>query len=561
MTSTEDIIYSYTPPDSDSDYEIESVTTRKHHSFIQRLFKRDRRRFNKYIQSSTIHGVVHIFFGKSKIRRLLWLLIVLSSTIGCVQGIVNHIIHLSSGPTDTPVSVLEPGSDGIDFPAVTVCNMNLIKKSFLDNYTLGPSDPEMSTLIQKVYALDHENNLNTVCDNHLDHDVSVKSYESLSELLWNGRHKAEEMIFSCKFIGLNCSDVSEYFSPTFTQSGGVCYTFNGKNQAMRLKINGTGTRFALTLEVYISQDEYSITHNYDAGIKIAVHPQSEPPQPDELGIAVAPGKNAFISVRQTNVENKSSKRRCKEASDTTSFNFLQGEFPYSVSACQIDCLSSNIAHTCNCNLLEPGMAQTIDSMSKSFRNLSNCTISVKDICCLANEASKCKDSSACDCARSCKSTYYETSTSYSQFPAKYGIDKVVERLKERLNVTTNLNISRENLIRANIFFKTLTVQEEITKDTYNSGAFLSDIGGVLALFLGGSVISIIELFMWLFDEMKDRCCGVGERKLKKRYKTYLDNFKTRFMMSKLKPDGVPVESETDNHHQSTDNYTSFDSMQ
>ena len=113
--------------------------------------------------------------------------------------------------------------------------------------------------------------------------VSVN--ESFPDLLWKGRHRANETIISCRFLGQECN--WRDFVPTSTPSG-VCYTFNDGKQAPVMKINGTGIRFALSLIVSIQQDEYNAALNHDAGIKISVHPQNEPPQPDELGSAIPP---------------------------------------------------------------------------------------------------------------------------------------------------------------------------------------------------------------------------------------------------------------------------------
>ena len=89
-----------------------------------------------------------------------------------------------------------------------------------------------------------------------------------------------------------------------------------------MKTNGTGIRFALSLIINIQQNEYNAALNQDAGIKLSVHPQGEPPQPDELGIAIPPGKNAFIGLKQKNSLDKSSKRKCRDVSATTTFDFL-----------------------------------------------------------------------------------------------------------------------------------------------------------------------------------------------------------------------------------------------
>lgn len=501
------------PTESVSEFSLTNetdVTTTVHStSFLQRLFKRDGRRFNKYIQTSTIHGLGNIFVGKSKIRRFLWLVIVLGAVIGCTHNIIDRIVYLASGPTVTNVSILEPSS--IKFPAVTLCNLNLIKRSFLESASM---DEKLYKLIKKaLYAQGIITN--EECNeqfNHLEaeHD-RVGQNLSFPDLLWYGRHTAEEMIFTCRFADKNC-DASN-FVPSLTPTGGVCYTFNSRKEKQKRMSNGTGIRFALSLVVYVQQHEYNAGYNLDAGIKIAIHPRSEPPQPDELGIAVAPGKNAFISMRQTSVENKSSKRKCREDTDTKTFNFLQKEFPYSLPACQIDCLRTMIAKKCNCL---GASSQEMPPDSK-FNDLNNCTSSINDVCCQLQQLS---DISACDCPEACSKTFYSTGISYSAFPAKYAVDELSRRISNNsfINVSSSISSLQENFLGINIYFETLAIVQETTSNAYDIIALLSDIGGQLALFLGASVISVLEILTWTFDEVKDRCCGISERKIAHKFK-------------------------------------------
>ena len=530
------------PSDSDSEKNVKIPTSRDR-SFVQRLFKCDRRRFKKYVQSTTVHGVVHIFVGKSKIRRFLWMLIVLGAGMGCVYNICNRIAKLAEGATTTTTSILEPES--VNFPAVTLCNLNFIKKSFLDDVNVPPNVVE---LIQNV-LYGSEAAVNKECNKHQNQTESINTTynKSYPDLLWYGRHTAEKMILHCWFIDQTCN--ASDFIPTFTPGGDVCYTFNDGKHTPILQTNGTGTRFALTVDVYVMQHEYSVSHNSDAGIKIAVHPQSDPPRPDKLGIAVPPGKNAFISVRQTNIENKSSRRKCKDIRDTTPFNFLQGEFPYSVSACQINCMRTNIAQNCKC--LGAGMTKTVSAASK-LHNLDNCTCTAKDICCQATEVAK--SSVVCDCGKACRNTFYETVTSYSAFPANYAENELAKSVKKHFNISTNMSFLRDNFIRVNIYFETLNVEEEITDDAYGVVALLSDIGGQLALFLGASVVSVFEFVMWLFDEIKDRCFGIRERKLKSKVKAYVSKRKRR----RSKRDKAPGLGDIELDRINT--YTNFESL-
>lgn len=478
--------------------DMDGVLTSKTSSFVKRLFNNDGRRFRKFVHSTTTHGIIHIFSGKSKIRRFLWLVLVVTSATGCLYDIIKSVHRLTRGSTDTTVSVVEP--DTVDFPAVTLCNLNIVRRSYLENLSSGVRE-----LIENApYVYDSAQQCNKKIKN-----FTGPLNESFPNLLWNGRHTAEDTIFRCKFKGQACTYVD--FTQTLMPSGGVCYTFNGERGPSIRKTNGTGTRFALSLIINVQQHEYIAALNQDVGIKIAVHPQSELPQPDDLGIAIPPGKNAFVSVRRLNVTNKSTRRKCRDVQDSKSFRFLRNMYSYSESVCEIDCLMSNIAQNCGC--LGPGTPAGASGGYNSH-NLQNCTIG--DICCQIHNATI----STCDCRVACETTMYITETSYSAFPANYAMETFFEEVQQQYQDTSRaINISnrddflRENFLGVNVYFETLTVEEQTTHNSYDAITMLSDIGGQLALFLGASVISILEFFAWIFDEVKDRFLGISERKI------------------------------------------------
>ena len=187
-------------------------------TFTQRFCSDDSTKFRKYIESTTTHGVVRVFTGKSKVRRLFWALVVLVAAGVCLYNIVNRIIYLASDPTSTTVTT-KSNKDGIVFPAVTICNLNIIKRS---EFARSVNESELMALDQLFFAADQVCENHTVFNDYLSTVIPNSfSYRRLQDV---ARHRAEDMIVECSYAGEECSYAD--FSEVLTRLG-YCYTFNG----------------------------------------------------------------------------------------------------------------------------------------------------------------------------------------------------------------------------------------------------------------------------------------------------------------------------------------------
>ena len=464
------------PPPIDQSSDIMAEPRLAELPWRERVCKSDSTKFMKYIKSTPTHGLVHIFTGKSIIRRVFWLLIVVGAGAFCLFNIIDRIEFLVSQPTSTTTSLIR--RESLTFPAVTVCNLNSIRLSYLQNLT-GRSLEDVE-LFNSTRC-----DVSALQELHMDLDLDFRT------ILSDGRHLLEDLMLDCHFMGQDCS-----FTPVLTRLG-FCYEFNGRrNGSVVLSSNGTGPRFGLQMTLNIEQHEYSGSLNGEAGAILVIHPQGEPGEPSDAGIAVPPGHGARMGLRKQIVRDLSSTVTCKHGS-ANNFNFLSDVYQYSLSACLADNYFTAVARRCGCI-----DSSVVRPSSGKFATLPDCHL--RDLCCNLDVFYNAERSG---CSSACCYVTYQTSVSYSSFPAKY----YAESLAADMNKSEEY--VRENLLSVSVFFEDLNEEEVVTRDAYSYTALLSDIGGQLGLFLGASVVSILEFLLWVLDEAKDRCVGVNDRKI------------------------------------------------
>ena len=429
----------------------------------------------------------------------MWVGIVLGATIGCLITITDRIKYLQSRPTATTISNIE--THNLKFPAVTICNLNMLSRKELQKRNL-------TNLIEKATRLVRQELKDQNCKTDLMGSLSQSDMSNISiikfeELAIAASDVVEDLIVDCSFAGKACGNLTEVFEPVFTEMG-ICYTFNsGRMGRPHLKSRGIGQRQGLRMTIRINQSDYATP--VDAGVKVAVHDQSEPPLPADRGIGVPTGRNAFISIKEQDIQNNAG-QHCRSNSNTSTFQFLMGEFTtYSESACFVDCMISTIARECRCV-----NTRSFYHPDTSYHSqLPDCTL--ERICCILEAL---RSPSNCSCPVACMSTRYEATVSYSYFPAEY----ISERL-DRFSNAIPANAFTNSLV-VNVYFDTSNIETLTTDKAYSFVALLSDIGGQVGLFLGLSVISVLQFGNWIIKNIT----GHNLRKVTQRVKNTVKCF-------------------------------------
>ena len=181
--------------------------------------------------------------------RFVWsfLLFGMALTLGIM--VFQQFRRLSTRPTTTDLQA--KFSDKLDFPAVTICNLNQFYRDRIPNTTI------IKNLLYALSDLDSYITLQAVSDDIPGDDVRTFAL--------NAAHRLDEMLKSCYWQSqeFNCSTG---FSRTVTAFG-VCYTFNGDVSKVR-SCRNPGPIGGLRVILNIQQEQYYLSKTFQAGIKV-----------------------------------------------------------------------------------------------------------------------------------------------------------------------------------------------------------------------------------------------------------------------------------------------------
>uniref|UniRef100_A0A8C2KTC5 Acid-sensing ion channel 1C n=1 Tax=Cyprinus carpio TaxID=7962 RepID=A0A8C2KTC5_CYPCA len=456
-----------------------------------------------FILRTKVHGLKHAFSPyKSKTQRLFWLLAIFVCLGLLFTWSRNRILYLLSYPAVTKIYLV--WSHNMTFPAITFCNQNLLRVSSLTKADLYHSGYWMDIMHlnhtvnrQSVSMLKHSRHRERML-----HLLDFSNYSpppdyqfSTTEMIDRLGHQLEDMLLDCRFRGENCT--YKNFTPIYTRYG-KCYTFNSGldgNPLLTTLKGGTGNGLEIMLD--IQQDEYlpvwgdTDETSYEAGIKVQIHSQDEPPFIDQLGFGVAPGFQTFVSCQQQLLQYLPPPwGDCRsEPMDSEYFS------TYSITACRIDCETRYLLENCNCRMVHMPGTSTVCTPEQ-----------YKDCADPALDFLVEKDNDYCVCETPCNMTRYGKELSMVKIPSKAS----AKYLAKKFNKTEQY--IADNILVLDIFFEALNYEKIEQKKAYEVAGLLGDIGGQMGLFIGASVLTILEIFDYLYEVFKDKVLGYLLRK-------------------------------------------------
>ena len=357
--------------------------------------------------------------------------------------------------------------------------------------------------------------MTSVMPDHSDFRALVQFKQAA--IIGNG-HQAQDFIVQCGFDDQYCS--AENFKTHQTSDFGNCFSFNSvkrKQNEIPLKTNNTGTKFGLKLSVFLDNEEYLGISGQSLGATLVISNPYEKPPMDTEPIHLAPGQKTTVSLSQEIVTRRTQPfSECSPSwPDTLKLSKSYRAIDYSVEHCLYLCLQNQIALTCNCSFLtdtaysddleirqraalhcdawETSQKLCVDSVSTAFqatRDLCQCTQHCRRRNLLV-------DTSSSDWPSAAYAPYL--ATMLQKFPSIVVKEFVRRTIAQSNGISSDLkSIMQENFARVEIYFKSLDFLKIEETPMYNTAMLFGTLGGNLGLWLGWSIMTLFELFQWVY---------------------------------------------------------------
>ncbi|XP_070534564.1 uncharacterized protein [Ptychodera flava] len=316
-------------------------------------------------------------------------------------------------------------------------------------------------------------------------------------------HQREDMILLCKYNDQKC-DVKDFLQES-NDVYGNCFTFNHGIDLPTRNASRTGPAYGLELVLYTEQNEYTDIYGQESGIRVAVHRQGVMPQPQDRGVTAPPGMKTSIGIRKQVITRLPTPYGdCSDHEQDKEWKRMFGDRQYSQLVCQSSCIQRHLLLYCGC----------IDSYQGTNKTAPKCSI-------LNGKQEMCRQliyflfqngDIACKCSQSCFDVIFGTRLSLSRWPSDKA-DKTVTNIIKQRTSTTGLDKEqiRANLLKVVIYYEDLNSQSMTETPAYKFFSLFSDLGGSLGLFIGVSLVTVVEFFEYILDTIRILICALKKK--------------------------------------------------
>ncbi|XP_037079013.1 degenerin unc-8-like [Pollicipes pollicipes] len=318
--------------------------------------------------------------------------------------------------------------------------------------------------------------------------------------------KSSQFITSCSLDNTKCTH--EDFHRWQSDGYGNCFTFNSGFRYKKVgrkwmhqtpnKTRSYGSQSGLRVTLNVDPKRYASLLTPDVGVRVLIHPPDQLPFPEEKGFSVLPGLTTIVGMRRKRIDRvgppHGTCRSTAEWGDKTK---------YTPTACRKRCQEADIRETCNC----------ADSVNKALTlglpsDLPPCNplTSLEDDRCRQRVKSKYAHGvSTCDCPPACVEDRYDQTVSMN-LPNKIYY-KIIRNITDGYaggDICDTSEISN-NTIRLQLFLEDLSYESIHESAAYSLEALISNIGGLMGLFVGISALTLVEFIEYAMELVTNGC--------------------------------------------------------
>ncbi|KFP91356.1 Acid-sensing ion channel 1, partial [Apaloderma vittatum] len=426
--------------------------------------------FVTFASSCTLHGLSHIFVeGSLGTRQALWALAFLLSLSVFLYQVADRIVYYLEYHHVTLLS--EEDSPEMTFPAVTFCNTNRVRISQLSHEDLL----YLSPLID--YEPGMELGFALAQPNRGDEDEPLNLYGFFNRTC----HQLEDMLLSCSYRASALCPLPQVFTRY-----GKCYTFNA-GQDGKPRLIGLRGSMGLPPTPRCGLDmPWDVEPPSLGQMERGTRPWGGCLSPRHAGGPVDFSPHFWLLFLPQLIYLPPPWGDCKAVVGDSEFYDT-----YSITACRIDCETRYLVENCNCRMVHmPG-----DAPYCTPEQYKECADPALDF--LVE-----KDNEYCVCEMPCNVTRYGKELSMVKIPSKASAKYLAKKY--------NKSEQYIGILVLDIFFEALNYETIEQKKAYEVAGLLGDIGGQMGLFIGASILTVLELFDYAYEVIKHRLCRRGK---------------------------------------------------
>ncbi|CAH1966969.1 unnamed protein product [Acanthoscelides obtectus] len=501
----------------------------------QSVFRRNLKNyFHTFSDYTGIHGIKYMGESdRSIFERIWWLILFTVSLYACIYLIIQTWIKWDTSPVLVSFARSPTPVWQVPFPAITVCPENKSRQrkyNFTDAYDRYVHNRENMT-DEEIKLFSHSS---LICDNHLYNDGELTTDFSTIEYLMSIAPQFGDVFFSCKWTLQNQS-CHNFFTPMLTEEG-LCFTFNMLDKTELLRNNvflhdenymshgmkadgwtledgypkttskdtyprralsaGFSAGFFLLLTAY-EQDLDYVCKGPVQGFKILLHNPAEIPRVGMQYFRAPLNQEVVVAVKPDMMTTSDGlrgydphRRNCFFPSE----RHLAYYQSYTQQNCQVECLANFTLERCGCVAYhmphEEGTKICSSGSQVCMFDAQNELLSreveagISNVDTLTHE----RTTSDCDCLPACTSLVYNAETSQADF----NWQKLFQGFRANFSEFPGVQFTRVTL-----FFKEQQFITSERNELFGQTDFLANCGGILGLFTGFSVLSLVEILYFL----------------------------------------------------------------